>query len=70
MGRKPASARAARPRRDHSTIRFATDTKPLFGETMDITFDGIIFMLMIGAQFLGVIAVHNARVRNDLGEFC
>jgi len=37
---------------------------------MDITFDGIIFMLMIGAQFLGVIAVHNARVRNDLGEFC
>ena len=35
---------------------------------MDITFDGIIFVLMIGAQFLGVIAVYNARLSNDLGE--
>ena len=35
---------------------------------MDITLDGIIFVLMIVAQFLGVIAVNNARARNDLGE--
>jgi hypothetical protein len=34
---------------------------------MDITLEGIIFVLMIGAQFLGVIAVYRARLRNDLG---
>jgi hypothetical protein len=60
---------AARPRRGHATTRLATDTRPLLGETMDIAFDGIIFVLMIGAQFLGVIAVYNARVRDDRGEF-
>ena len=37
---------------------------------MDITFDGIIFVLMIGAQFLAVITVHNARSRYDLGDLC
>jgi hypothetical protein len=62
-----AAPMAARPRRDHATIRLATDTRLLFGEIMDITLEGIIFALMIGAQFLGVIAVYNARVRNDLG---
>ena len=58
---------ATRPRRDHSTLRLVTDTRLLFGEIMDITLEGIIFVLMIGAQFLGVIAVYRARVRNDLG---
>ena len=62
-----AAPMATHPRRDHSTLRLVTDTKLLFGEIMDITFEGIIFALMIGAQFLGVIAVYNARVRNDLG---
>ena len=37
---------------------------------MDMTLDGIIFVLMIGAQFLGVIAVYNARFRYDLGDLC
>lgn len=37
---------------------------------MDMTLDGIIFVLMTGAQFLAVIAVHNARSRYDLGDLC
>ena len=62
-----AAPMATRSRRDHSTFRLATDTGLLFGEIMDITLEGIIFVLMIGAQFLSVIAVYNARLRNDLG---
>jgi hypothetical protein len=37
---------------------------------MDMTPAGIAFVLIIAAQFLAVIAVYNARFKDDLGELC